>query len=83
MFVSVVPELGLAHASINSPAANVSPEWQAAYVKAQAIVANLSLSEKVSLGTGELQYRHRPLWIRVTEDLLYSGVGYFKGRSDM
>ncbi|KAI0757179.1 beta-glucosidase [Daedaleopsis nitida] len=32
--------------------ANVSPEWKAAYAKAQAAVAKLSLTDKVNLGTG-------------------------------
>ncbi|KAH8100570.1 beta-glucosidase [Cristinia sonorae] len=32
--------------------ANVSPEWAAAYAKAKAAVAKLSLTEKVNLGTG-------------------------------
>ncbi|KAH6917184.1 cellulose-binding beta-glucosidase [Coprinopsis sp. MPI-PUGE-AT-0042] len=31
---------------------NMSPEWQAAYVKAKAAVAKLSLSQKVDLATG-------------------------------
>ncbi|KAF5355704.1 hypothetical protein D9756_003946 [Leucocoprinus leucothites] len=31
---------------------NMSPEWQAAYTKARAAVAKLSLSDKVNLGTG-------------------------------
>ena len=33
-------------------AANVSPAWQTAYKKAKAAVANLTLGDKVSLGTG-------------------------------
>ncbi|KAI0803083.1 cellulose-binding beta-glucosidase [Irpex lacteus] len=33
-------------------AANISPEWAAAYKKAQAAVAKLSLADKVNLGTG-------------------------------
>ena len=33
-------------------AANVSPAWQTAYTKAKAAVANLTLGDKVSLGTG-------------------------------
>ncbi|PSR71334.1 hypothetical protein PHLCEN_2v12848 [Hermanssonia centrifuga] len=31
---------------------NISPEWAAAYTKAQAAVANMSLNDKVNLGTG-------------------------------
>ncbi|THH08730.1 hypothetical protein EW145_g2510 [Phellinidium pouzarii] len=33
-------------------AANISPEWTAAIAKAGAVVANLSLADKVNLGTG-------------------------------
>ncbi|PIL32144.1 hypothetical protein GSI_06850 [Ganoderma sinense ZZ0214-1] len=32
--------------------ANISPEWATAYTKAKAAVANLSLTDKVNLGTG-------------------------------
>lgn len=32
--------------------ANISPEWKAAYVKAEAAVAKLNLTDKVSLATG-------------------------------
>ncbi|TBU49701.1 beta-glucosidase [Dichomitus squalens] len=32
--------------------ANISPEWVAAYTKAKAAVSNLSLTDKVNLGTG-------------------------------
>ncbi|KIK70278.1 glycoside hydrolase family 3 protein [Collybiopsis luxurians FD-317 M1] len=36
----------------SSTPANLSPEWAAAYTKAQAAVAKLSLTDKVNLGTG-------------------------------
>ncbi|KAI0651675.1 beta-glucosidase [Trametes meyenii] len=42
---TVVPP---AHTSV----ANISPEWAAAYTKAKAAVAKLSLTDKVNLGTG-------------------------------
>ncbi|KAI5121415.1 hypothetical protein M0805_003187 [Coniferiporia weirii] len=32
--------------------ANISPEWAAAYVKAKTTIANMSLEDKVNLGTG-------------------------------
>ncbi|KAI0762813.1 beta-glucosidase [Fomes fomentarius] len=35
-----------------SSVANISPEWAAAYTKAKAAVAKLSLADKVNLGTG-------------------------------
>ncbi|KAG9055779.1 hypothetical protein FS842_001235 [Serendipita sp. 407] len=38
--------------SSSSPTGSLSPAWQTAYTKAKAAVAKLSLSEKVSLGTG-------------------------------
>ncbi|KAA1468626.1 glycoside hydrolase family 3 protein [Dentipellis sp. KUC8613] len=34
------------------PPANISPEWKAAYAKAQTAVTKLSLQDKVNLGTG-------------------------------
>ncbi|KAJ4476762.1 beta-glucosidase [Lentinula aciculospora] len=36
----------------STPPANLSPEWAAAYSKAQAAVAKLSLTDKVNLGSG-------------------------------
>ncbi|KAH9898580.1 beta-glucosidase [Cubamyces lactineus] len=49
--------------TISSPAqtsvANVSPEWAAAYTKAKAAVAKLSLTDKVNLGTG-VQWQKGP-----------------------
>ncbi|TFK30639.1 cellulose-binding beta-glucosidase [Coprinopsis marcescibilis] len=36
----------------NAPIPNMSPEWQAAWVKAQAAVARMSVADKVNLGTG-------------------------------
>ncbi|KAI0639226.1 beta-glucosidase [Trametes polyzona] len=39
--------------------ANISPEWAAAYTKAKAAVAKLSLTDKVNLGTG-VQWQKGP-----------------------
>lgn len=45
--------------SVSIPkATNMSPEWQAAYKKAEASVAKLSLQEKVDLATGALFNSH-------------------------
>ncbi|KAI0348700.1 beta-glucosidase [Trametopsis cervina] len=40
-------------------ASNISPEWAAAYAKAKAAVANLSVADKVNLGTG-VQWQKGP-----------------------
>jgi beta-glucosidase len=38
--------------TVSAQTANISPEWQVAYVKAKAAVAKMSLQDKVNLATG-------------------------------
>lgn len=53
--VGASPSSGAAGPS-KATVANISPEWAAAYKKAQAAVAKLSVTDMVNLGTGEFWY---------------------------
>lgn len=51
-FISLLSFVHSQSSTTPTSTANVSPAWQTAYAKAQNAVANLTLADKVSLGTG-------------------------------